>query len=110
MTNGPVEPVFEPFLLVADAVAAQRPDVDPAMAREVFIEAATLLHNGLVLDGLTSADAAAVVHGLSEDLIEPDPGAAIRARAMRMPANASGYDDVDAARAAYLNAAAVLQL
>jgi len=49
---GPVGPPFDQFLATAEAVAAERPEVDLEMAREVFQEAATLLHNGLALDGL----------------------------------------------------------
>ena len=38
------------------AVARARPEVDPEMAREMFHEAATLLDNGLALDGLDDHD------------------------------------------------------
>src|SRR5690349_14846088 len=74
-------PPFDQLLATAEAVASQRPDVDLEMAREVFQEAATLLDNGLVLDGLDEHDADAVVAGLCVDLVAADPGAAIRARA-----------------------------
>ena len=40
------------------------------MAREVFEEAATLLYNGLALDGLDEHDASAVVAGLCVDLVD----------------------------------------
>lgn len=36
----------------AEALAQARPEVDLEMVREVFHEAATLLHKGLALDGL----------------------------------------------------------
>jgi len=48
------------------------------MAREVFQEAATLLHNGLALDGPDGHDANVAVAGLWADLIAEDPGAAVR--------------------------------
>ena len=80
------------------------------MAREVFREAATLLHNGLVLDGLDEHDTDAVVAGLCVDLIAADPGAAIRARSLEALADPSGLHDSEGVWAAYLNAAAVLQL
>src|SRR6266581_4855483 len=75
-----VGPPFDQFLATAEAVARARPEVDLEMAREVFHEAATLLHNGLALDGLDGRDASAVVAGLCVDLVAKDPGAAIRAR------------------------------
>ena len=52
MTPSSRGPAYHPFMVTAETVALDRPDVDPDMAREVFEEAATLLHNGLVLDGL----------------------------------------------------------
>jgi len=50
-------PPFDQFLATAEAVAKARPEVDLEMAREVFQEAATLVDNGLVLDGLDEHDA-----------------------------------------------------
>ena len=80
MSSGAVGPPFDQFLATAEAVAQARPEVDLEMAREVFQEAATLLHNGLALDGLDGHDADAVVAGLCIDLVAADPGAAVRAR------------------------------
>jgi hypothetical protein len=40
----------------------------------LFLEAATLLHNGLALDGLDEHDTDAVVAGLCADLTAEDPG------------------------------------
>ena len=45
-------PSFDLIERLAEVVADARPDVDRESARQVFEEAATLLHNGLVLDGL----------------------------------------------------------
>ena len=101
---------FDEFLAAADAVALARPDVDPELAREVFHEAATLLHNGLVLDGLDDHDLAAVVAGLCADLVAEDPGAAVRARAKQTVEAPGDLHDPSAAGAAYLVAASVLQL
>ena len=56
-----VQPPYDQLLETAEAVALARPEVDPEMAREVFLEAATLLDDGLALDGLEKHDAAAVV-------------------------------------------------
>ena len=80
MPPGTVGPPFDQFLATAEAVAQARPEVDLEMAREVFHEAATLLHDGLALDGLDEHDARAVVAGLCVDLVAEDPGAAVRAR------------------------------
>ena len=60
MPPSAVEPPFDQLLATAEAVARDRPEVDLELAREVFLEAATLLHNGLALDGLDEHDASAV--------------------------------------------------
>ena len=57
MAPRPVDPPFDQLLATAEAVARARPEVDIEMAREVFLEAATLLANGLALDGLDAHDA-----------------------------------------------------
>jgi hypothetical protein len=80
MPTGAFGPPFDQFLVTAETVAQERADVDPEMAREVFTEVATMLYNGLALDGLDEHDAAAVVAGLCVDLVAKDPGAAVRAR------------------------------
>lgn len=103
-------PPFDEFMAAADAVAQARSDVDLDMAREVFHEAATLLHNGLVLDGLDEHDTHAVVAGLCIDLVDADPGAALRVRARAMLADPGDLHDPEGASAACLLAAGVLQL
>lgn len=110
MPPGAVGPPFDRFLVTAEEVARARPEVDPAMAREVFEEAARLLHDGLALDGLDEHDTAAVVDGLCADLVAADPGAAIRARARATSREPVGLHDPEGVAAAYLSAAAVLQL
>ena len=110
MPQSTVEPPFDQFRATADAVARARPEVDPAMAREVFTEAATLLHDGLALDGLDDHDARAVVAGLCVDLVAADPGTAIRARARAIPIDPGDLHDPEGAAAAYLDAARILQL
>src|SRR5215211_6491196 len=111
MPPSTVGPPFDQFLATAEAVAQARPEVDLEIAREVFHEAATLLHNGLALDGLDEHDASAVVAGLCVDLVAEDPGAAVRARS-RATLQAPGelHDPERASAAAYLTAAAILQL
>jgi hypothetical protein len=110
MPSSPQGPAFEPFMATADAVARARPEVDLAMAREVFLEAATVLHNSLALDGLDAHDTDAVVAGLCVDLIAADPGAALRARSRATLLDAGDLHDPEGASAAYLNAVAVLQI
>src|SRR4051795_7425146 len=107
-TVGP--PFQDEFLATAEAVARARPEVDLEMAREVFHEVATLLHNGLVLDDLDEHDAGAVVAGLCVDLVAADPGAAVRARAQATLEGPGGLHDPEGVFASYLNAAAILQL
>jgi hypothetical protein len=103
-------PPFDEFRAAADAAAEARPEVDLETAREVFHEAATLLHNGLALDGLDDHDRNAVVTGLCADLVTADPGAAVRARARTTAENPGDLHDPEAASAACLVAARILQL
>jgi hypothetical protein len=110
MPSSSVGPPFDQFLATAEAVAQARPEVDLEMAREVFHEAATLLHNGLALDGLDGHDAGVVVAGLCVDLITEDPGAAVRARSRATLADPGTLHDPEGASAAYLAAASILQL
>jgi hypothetical protein len=97
-------------MVTADQVAADREDVDLAMAREVFEEVATLLYNGLALDGLDAHDTVAVVEGLCIDLIAKDPGAALRARSKAVLEDLSDLHDPLAVSRAYLISAGLLQL
>jgi hypothetical protein len=103
-----VVPPLDRLLATAERVAG-RPGVDADAAREVFAEAARLLDDGLVLDGLDEHDAAAVVDGLCLDLVTGDPGAAVRARAAAAPGQADLHDPEGVA-AALLDAVRVLQL
>jgi hypothetical protein len=110
MPHSTVDPPFDQFLATAEAVAQARPEVDLEVAREVFHEAATLLHNGLALDGLDEHDASAVVAGLCVDLVAEDPGAAVRARSRATVEGSGDLHDPEAVSAAYLISAAILQL
>ncbi|MDT7783688.1 MAG: hypothetical protein QOF58_2107, partial [Pseudonocardiales bacterium] len=101
MPDGTVGPPFDQFMATAEAVAQARPEVDLEMAREVFHEAATLLHNGLVLDHLDEHDASAVVAGLCVDLVAEDPGAAVRARAQATLEVPGDLHDPEGVSAAY---------
>jgi hypothetical protein len=105
-----VNPPFDQLMETAEAVARDRPEVDPDLVREVFREAATLLYNGLALDGLDEHDARAVVAGLCEDLVSDDPGAAVRARSRRTVGHPGDLHDPETVARSYLVSAAVLQL
>ncbi len=105
-----VGPPLDQLLVTAEAVARARPDVDLELAREVFSEAATLLDDGLALDGLDGHDASAVVAGLCVDLVAEDPGAAVRARSRAAVQDPGDLHDPEGVSAAYLVAASVLQL
>jgi hypothetical protein len=110
MPPSTVGPPFDQFLATAEAVAQERPEVDLEMAREVFQEAATLLHNSLALDHLDEHDASAVVAGLCVDLVAQDPGAAIRARSQATLKAPGDLHDAEGVSAAYLIAATLFQL
>jgi hypothetical protein len=110
MPTNNVGPPFDQFLATAETVAQARPEVDLEMAREVFHEVATMLDNGLALDGLDEHDASAVVAGLCVDLVAEDPGAAVRARSRATLEAPGDLDEPEFVSAAYLVAAAILQL
>jgi hypothetical protein len=102
MAAVPTHPPYDLLLATGEQVAAARHDVDPSMVREIFGEAATLLHDGLVLDGLDEHDQRLVVEALCVDLCASDPGAAIRARAHAVIADPGDLHDPGEARSAYL--------
>ena len=110
MTDAAFGPPYDRLLATAEEVADARPEVDREMAREVFREAATLLHDGLALDGLDEHDAAAVIAGLSEDLVAEDPGAAVRARADRAVTEPGDLHDPKGVHSSLLVSAVILQL
>ena len=110
MPPSAVDPPFDQFLATAEAVARARPEVDLEIAREVFLEVATRLHNGLALDGLDEHDANAVVAGLCVDLVAEDPGAAVRARSRATLEAPGDLHEPEVVSAAYLVAATILQL
>ena len=105
-----VNPPFDQLLATAENVARVRPDVDLELAREVFLEAATLLDNGLALDGLDEHDARVVIAGLCVDLVSPDPGAAVRARSRAALDHPEGLHDATGVAASLSVSATILQL
>jgi hypothetical protein len=105
-----VQPPYDQLLETAETVALARPEVDPELARQVFLEAATLLDDGLALDGLDEHDAAAVVAGLCVDLVSEDPGGAVQARAQAALDTPKDLHDPRGVAASYLVSAVILQL
>ena len=110
MSNAAFDPPFDQLLATAESVARERPEVDPAMAREVFEEAATLLYNGLAIEGLDEHDANAVVAGLCLDLVAQDPGAAVRRRTQSVLEEPGDLHDPRGVAAAYEISTRILQL
>lgn len=110
MSTDTWHPPFDRLFDTAEAVAKARPDVDLDLAHEVFDEVATILYNGLVLDGLDDHDAAAVVDGLCVDLISKDPAAAVRERAQTTLDGAEDLHDPEGVSRTYLIALATLKL
>ncbi len=110
MPPGRVAPPFDQFLVTGEAVAEARPRVERELVREVFLEVATMLDNGLALDGLDEHDSSAVVAGLCIDLVASDPGRAVRARAEQVLDEPGDLHNAEGASAAYLMAASILRL
>jgi hypothetical protein len=103
-------PPFDQLLRAAEDVARKRPDVDLELAREVFLEAATLLYNGLALDGLDAHDSHTVVAGLCVDLVASDPGGAVRHRAGLALEVPGDLHDPKAVSRSYLIASDIMKL
>jgi len=110
MSSSIVDPPYDQFLATAEAVARERPEVDLEIAREVFEEVATLLYNGLALDGLDEHDADAVVAGLCADLVTEDPGEAVRARSRATLEEPGDLHDPQGVSRVYLISATILKL
>lgn len=107
MTTYAVPPGFEPFLAAAETAAASRPEVDVDIALELMAEAATMLHNGLVVDHLDEHDQPVVIARLAAALTDPDPAAALLRAADDVAAD---LHDLEGAAGAYLAAASVLRI
>jgi hypothetical protein len=110
VSASPVRPPYDQFLVTAEAVVSQRPEVDAELTREVFEEAATLLYNGLALDGLDDHDAQAVVAALCQDLVAADPGEAIRERARAVLAEPGDLHEPEDVSRSLLISASIFKL
>jgi hypothetical protein len=110
MSTSTADLLFDRFSATAVAVAEARPQVDPAMIREIFEDAATMLHNGLALDHLDDHDAQIVVGELCAALSDPDPTAALMTRFYAATENPHGLDDPIGVALAYENVLGILRL
>ena len=80
------------------------------MIREIFDDAATLLHNGLALDHLDDHDAHIVVSELCAALTEADPTTALMARFYAATDEPTDFHDPIGVALAYENVLGILQL
>ena len=110
MASSIADKLFDQFVQTAVAVVQARPDVDPAMVREVFDEAATLLHNGLALDHLDDHDADLVISELCIALTETDVTTALLGRFYAATDEPTGLHDPIGVALAYENVLRILQL
>jgi hypothetical protein len=102
--------LFDRFTATAATVAEARPQVDPAMIREIFEEAATMLDNGLALDHLDDHDAHLVVAELCVALTDADPTTALMSRFYAATEQPAGLHDPTGVALAYENVLGILQL
>ncbi|WP_406832872.1 hypothetical protein ABEG17_08620 [Pedococcus sp. KACC 23699] len=110
MAGSITDKLFDRFDQTAVAVVRERPHVDPAMVREIFDEAATLLHNGLALDHLDDHDADIVISELCLALTETDVTTALLTRFYAATDEATGLRDPTGVALAYENVLRILQL
>ncbi len=110
MNDTPTGSPFAEFLAAAEKAAAERPEVDLDLARELMLEAATMLHNGLAFDGLDEHDTAAAIEGVAAALVDPDPTEAIRARSDDALNDPEDLHDPESVSRAYLVAASILRI
>jgi hypothetical protein len=110
MSSSTADLLFDRFAATADSVARARPQVDPAMIREIFDDAATMLHNGLALDHLDDHDARIVVPELCAALSDADPTAALMTRFYAATEEPVDLHDPIGVALAYENVLGILQL
>jgi hypothetical protein len=110
MSSSTADLLLEQFMATAVAVAEARPQVDPAMVREIFDDAATMLHNGLALDHLDDHDAQIVVSELCAALTDADPTTALMTRFYAATEEPADLHDPVGVALAYENVLRILQL
>jgi multidrug resistance efflux pump len=110
MSTSTADLLFDRFAATAATVVEARPQVDPAMIREIFDDAATMLHNGLALDHLDDHDARIVVAELCAALTEADPTTALMTRFYAATEEPADLHDPIGVALAYENVLGILQL
>lgn len=110
MSTSTADLLFDRFAATAVAVSKARPQVDAAMVREIFDDAATMLHNGLALDHLDDHDAQIVVAELCSALTDPDPTTALMTRFYAATENPADLHDPIGVALAYENVLGILEL
>jgi len=102
--------LFDRLTATAATLAEARPQVDSAMIREIFDEAATMLDNGLPLDHLDDHDAHILVVELCVALTDGDPTTALMSRFYAATEQPAGLHDPIGVALAYENVLGILQL
>ena len=110
MSTSTADLLFGRFAATATAVVEARPQVDPAMIREIFDDAATMLHNGLALDHLDDHDAQIIVSQLCVALTDADPTTALMTRFYAATEEPENLHDPIGVALAYENVLGILQL
>jgi hypothetical protein len=110
MPSSAADLLFDRFAATAAAAAKARPQVDPGMVKEIFDDAATMLHNGLALDHLDDHDAKVVVSELCTALIDSDPTTALMTRFYAATERPADLHDPIGVALAYENVLGILQL
>jgi hypothetical protein len=110
MTADPTGSPYDEFLAAADRAAAERPDVDLDLARELMLEAATMLDNGLAFDGLDEHDTRAAIEGVAAALVDPDPAEAIRTRSDDALGDPGDLHEPESVSRSFLVAASILRI
>ncbi|GAA2736386.1 hypothetical protein GCM10009867_20960 [Pedococcus aerophilus] len=110
MASSTARTLFDRFDQTAVAVVQARPEADPTMIKEIFEEAATLLHNGIALDHLDDHDADIVIAGLCIALSDADVTTALLTLFYAATDEPDGLHDPAGAALAYENVLRILQL
>ena len=110
MSSSIADKLFDRFGETAAAVMKERPEADPVMVRDIFDEAATLLHNGLALDHLDDHDADIVISELCVALADADVTAALLTRFYAATDHPEDLHDPAGVALAYENVLRILQL
>lgn len=102
--------LFDRFGETAAGVVKERPQADPVMVRDIFDEAAIMLHNGIALDHLDDHDADIMISELCVALTDADVTTALLTRFYAATDEPAGLHDPTGVALAYENVLRILQL